>query len=164
MSYDKRSSNGKQLVKEGQDMKKLMIAFILILFFIGCTPAYHQEKLVSTKEREMTVGLVQKEIRVGMSQTEVAEALGSPNIVTRDENGKESWVYDKIASEASYSKSNVGGVAGGAGATGNTLLLGLITGRYESGASSTTQKTLTVVIKFDKDHLVESFSYHSSKF
>jgi outer membrane protein assembly factor BamE (lipoprotein component of BamABCDE complex) len=145
-------------------MKRVMIAFILILFSIGCNPAYHQEKLTSTKEREMTVGLVQKEIRVGMSQTEVAEALGSPNIVTMDENGKESWIYDRIASEASYSKSNVGGVTGGAGTTGNTLLLGLITGAYESGASSTTQKTLTVVIKFDKDHLVESFSYHSSKF
>jgi outer membrane protein assembly factor BamE (lipoprotein component of BamABCDE complex) len=162
MSYDKRSSNDQQLELRGQNMKKVMIA--LILFFIGCNPAYHQEKLASTKEREMTVGLVQKEIRVGMSQTEVSEALGSPNIVTKDENGKESWVYDKIASEASYSKSNVGGAAGGAGTTGNTLLLGLILGGYESGATSTTQKTLTVVIKFDQDHLVESFSYHSSKF
>ena len=145
-------------------MNKVMIAFILILFSIGCTPAYHQEKLTSTKEREMTVGVVQKEIRVGMSQTEVAEALGSPNIVTRDKNGTESWIYDKIATEASYSKSNLGGVAGGAGTTGNTLLLGLITGAYESGASNTTQKTLTVVIKFGQDLLVESFSYHSSKF
>jgi outer membrane protein assembly factor BamE (lipoprotein component of BamABCDE complex) len=145
-------------------MKKVMLAFILILFSIGCTPTYHREKLASTKEREMTVGIVQKEIRVGMSQTEVAEALGSPNIVTRDKNGKESWVYDKIASEVSYSKSNVAGAAGGAGTTGNTLLFGLIIGGYESGASSTTQKTLTVVIKFSQDHLVESFSYHSSKF
>ena len=145
-------------------MKKAMIALILILFLIACTPAYHEEKLASAKEREMTVGIVQKEIRVGMTQTEVAEALGSPNIVTRDKNGNESWIYDKIASEASYSKSNVSGAAGGAGTTGNTLLLGLIIGGYESGASSTTQKTLTVVIKFNQDHLVESFSYHSSKF
>jgi outer membrane protein assembly factor BamE (lipoprotein component of BamABCDE complex) len=147
-----------------QLMKTVMIGFISILVSIGCSPAYHQEKLASTKEREMTVGIVQKEIRVGMSQTDVAEALGSPNIVTRDENGKESWVYDKIASEASYSKSKAGGATGGGGTSGNTLLLGLITGSYESGASSTTQKTLTVVIKFNQDHLVESFSYHSSKF
>jgi hypothetical protein len=145
-------------------MKKVMLAFILILFSIGCTPAHHQEKLASAKEREMTVGIVQKEIRAGMSQTEVAEALGSPNIVTMDNNGIESWIYDKIASEASYSKSNLSGAAGGGGTTGNTLLLGLIIGGYESGASSTTQKTLTVVIKFGRDHLVESFSYHSSKF
>jgi outer membrane protein assembly factor BamE (lipoprotein component of BamABCDE complex) len=145
-------------------MKKVIIAFFSILFSIGCNPAYHQEKLASTKEREMTVGIVQKEIRVGMSQTEVAEALGSPNIVTMDKNGKESWVYDKIASEASYSKGKLTGATGGGGTTGNSLLLGLIIGGYESGATSTTQKTLTVVIKFDQDHLVESFSYHSSKF
>ena len=126
-------------------MKKVITVFILISFFIGCTPPYHREKLTSTQERKMTVGLVQKEIRVGMSQTEVTEALGSPNIVTRDKNGKESWVYDRIASEASYSKSNVSGVSGGGGTTGNTLLLGLIMGGYESGASSSTQKTLTIV-------------------
>jgi outer membrane protein assembly factor BamE (lipoprotein component of BamABCDE complex) len=147
-----------------QNMKTAMIAFISILITIGCSPAAHQEKLASAKEREMTLGIVQKEIRVGMSQTDVAKALGSPNIVTLDTNGKETWIYDKIASEASYSKSNIGGVTGAGGTSGNTLLLGLITGGYESGASSTTQKTLTVVIKFDQDHVIESFSYHSSKF
>jgi outer membrane protein assembly factor BamE (lipoprotein component of BamABCDE complex) len=147
-----------------QLMKTAIIAFISILVSIGCSPAYHQEKLASTKEREMTVGIVQKEIRVGMSPTDVAEALGSPNIVTRDTNGLETWIYDKIASEASYSKSHLGGITGGGGTSGNTLLLALITGRYESGASNTTQKTLTVVIKFNHDHTVESFSYHSSKF
>lgn len=157
-------SNDGQLAPRGQNMKKAMIAFISILFSIACTPAYHQEKLASTKEREMTVGIVQKEIRVGMSQTAVAEALDSPNIVSMDKNGKESWIYDKIASEASYSNSNLTGATGGGGTTGNTLLLGLLIGGYESGASSTTQKTLTVVIKFGQDHLVESFSYHSSKF
>ena len=145
-------------------MRKLIIAFILVSFAFGCTPAHHQQQLQSTKDREFTVGLVQKEISVGMSQTEVAEALGSPNIVTRDKIGKESWIYDKIASEASYSKSSVGGAAGAGGVTGNTLILGILTGGYESGAASTTQKTLTVVIKFNDEKLVESFSYHSSKF
>ncbi|MCP4641684.1 MAG: outer membrane protein assembly factor BamE [bacterium] len=117
----------------------------------------------------MTVGLVQKEIRVGMTGAEVAAALGSPNIVTRDNKGKESWVYDKIATEASYSQSSGGGgaSAGGAGLTGgNVLLLGTLSGNYgrQSGASATTQKTLTVIIRFDDNSTVESFSYHSSTF
>ncbi len=42
----------------------------------------------------MTVGIVQKEIRIGMSQADVAAALGSPNIVTRDSEGKETWIYE----------------------------------------------------------------------
>jgi len=140
-----------------------------IVLLSGCvTKAYHEQQLQSTKEREMTVGLVQKEISVGMSGAEVAEALGSPNIVTRDANGNETWIYDKIATEASYSKSagSLGGGAGAGGVPGTTLILGLIGGGYskEAGAASTTQKTLTVVIKFGENNLVKSFSYHASKF
>ena len=39
-------------------------------------------------------------------EDQVATALGSPNIVTRDAEGRETWIYDKIATEASYSNSN----------------------------------------------------------
>lgn len=147
----------------------LGVSLLACVLISGCmTAAQHQRELHSTQEREMTVGIVQKEIHVGMSQADVATALGSPNIVTRDSEGKETWVYDKIATEASYSKGS-GGIGGGAGAggvAGTTLILGLIGGGYskEAGAMSTTQKTLTVIIKFDKNSTVESFSHHSSKF
>ncbi len=66
--------------------------------------------------------------------------------------GRETWIYDKIATEASYSNSN---------AYGTILILGA--GR-SAGAASATQKTLTVLIKFGQDLKVETFSYHSSKF
>lgn len=147
----------------------LIILAILSGLIFGCmSAAQHQQELSSTKEREMTVGIVQKEIHMGMSQADVAIALGSPNIVTNDGNGKETWIYDKIATEASYSTSS-GGVSGGAGAgglAGSALILGGVGGGYSKsgGASSTTQKTLTVVIKFDKNKKVDYFSYHASKF
>jgi len=136
----------------------------------GCmmTAAQHQQSLGSVKEREMTLGVVQKEIRVGMSQADVAEALGSPNIVTKDDSDKETWIYDKIASEASYSNSSsgVGGSAGAAGIAGAALILGGVGGSHSqnAGASSSTQKTLTVIIKFDNNKRVEKLSYHTSKF
>jgi hypothetical protein len=147
----------------------LSVFFLFILLLSGCiSAAQHQKELGSTNEREMTVGIVQKEIRTGMSQADVAGALGSPNIVTRDSEGKETWIYDKIASEASYSNSSagVGGQGLGAGMPGSSLILGMITGNYskEAGATSSTQKTLTVLIKYGKNNLVESFSYHTSKF
>jgi outer membrane protein assembly factor BamE (lipoprotein component of BamABCDE complex) len=119
------------------------------------TAAEHESSLPSSQAEEMTVGVVQKEIRVGMSGADIAEALGSPNIVTKDSAGNETWVYDKIASEVSYSKDS--------GGTG--LIINLFGGyNREAGAVSTTQKTLTVVIKYDAKGLVESFSYHASKF
>jgi outer membrane protein assembly factor BamE (lipoprotein component of BamABCDE complex) len=100
----------------------------------------------------MTLGTVQREIRVGMSGAEVAAALGSPNIVTTDEQRRETWVYDRMATERVYS--NSGG--------GFTLLLAGASGR--SGAAQSTQRTLTVVIKFDNVSRVRDFSYRSSSF
>ena len=136
------------------------VFFALILVFVasafGCmSAAEHQKNLGSTAERDMTLGVVQKEIKVGMSQADVARALGSPNIVTKDSAGKETWIYDKIASEVSYSKDS--------GGTGIIISLFGGYGR-EAGASSSTQRTLTVVIKFDNNSLVESTTYHASKF
>ena len=128
------------------------IYFALLILSAGCSAAYHAHELHSEREREMTLGIVQKEIYRGLSQADVAEALGSPNIVTRDSAGHETWVYDKTATEASYSNSSV---------YGSVLIVGVA---RNAGASATTQRTLTVVIKFGDDGKVESFSYHASRF
>jgi len=122
------------------------------LSLAGCATLAPQTDLTSTTEREMTVGVVQKDIHKGMDQASVAEALGSPNIVTKDKDGRETWIYDKIASEVSYSKSE---------SFGTLLLIGR---SKDTGASSSSQKTLTVVIKYDEANLVDTFTYHSSKF
>ena len=129
------------------------LQLVAVVMLTGCmTAADHQRSLGSAQEREMTLGVVQKEIRVGMPQSDVATALGSPNIVTKDGAGKETWIYDKIASEGSYSNSS-GGV-------------GIIIAGYSgsSGAASRTQKTLTIVIRYDIKGTVESVVYHTSKF
>jgi len=148
-------------------MKKMLFLLPIIFLGLGCMSAQeHQQALHSSKEREMTLGIVQKDIYVGMSQTDVAEALGSPNIVTKDSEGNESWVYDKIATEVSYSKDS-GGIGVGAGATIENWRLVPVGGlgySKSAGAVSQTQKTLTVVIKFDENSLVKTLSYHSSKF
>lgn len=130
-----------------------IVATISGTSLIGCRTAQDNVRdLRSTNEREMTVGTVQREIKKGMSGAAVAEALGSPNIVTKDESENVTWVYDKIATEASYSQSQ------------NALFLILGGVSNQSGAASVTQKTLTVVIKFDANDKVSSFTYHSSKF
>jgi outer membrane protein assembly factor BamE (lipoprotein component of BamABCDE complex) len=87
-----------------------------------------------------------------MSSAQVVEILGSPNIVTTDENRLENWVYDKIATDVVYSNES-----GGA-----WLIIGSV--HPNSGASSTSQRTLTIVIKFDADKKVRDFAYHSSSF
>ena len=151
------------------NIKKLSAILILLLSAAGCVSARnHIADVHSETERELTVGVVQKEIRQGMYQDQVASALGSPNIVTRDEDGLETWIYHKIATQASYSNSRAG-LAGGVGAgvpAGTSLILALTGGSYDqsAGASATTQKTLTVVIKYNKSGTVSSATYHASTF
>lgn len=116
------------------------------------------------EEREFTLGLVQREVRVGMSQADLVTVLGSPNIVTRDGKGREAWVYDRVASEARYSSSGFGAGGGGAYGGESTLLLGWLGGHKRSEKATTTQRTLTAVVRFDGEGKVESFSFHASRF
>lgn len=141
------------------------------LVLSGCQSAQDHAADVNAANAEgdqLTVGTVQREIRVGMSGGEVASVLGAPNIVTTDEERREVWVYDRISTNRAYSTSS-GGVSAlvlvGA-LVGDTLAGGLGGGNYSSssGASSTTQKTLTVVIKFDEQGMVRDFAYHTSTF
>jgi len=80
------------------------VSLILLLMFIGgcMTAAEHQQALHSSKEREMTVGVVQKEIRVGMSQADVAKALdrylyvAMPSPISKSEDGIRDVVRNHI--------------------------------------------------------------------
>jgi len=118
---------------------------------LSCSAAYHRSRVKDDDER-LTVGKVQKEIRVGMSGASVAAALGSPNIVTTDEEGREVWIYDKLNSERVVSQSG----------SGVWLLFFAASGR--AGAARTSQRTLTVIIKFDKGGKVRNFAYHATRF
>ncbi|MCS7215493.1 MAG: hypothetical protein RMI30_00375 [Thermodesulfovibrio sp.] len=147
----------------------LISLFLISIILTSCmTATQHYQSLPTTQERELTVGIVQKEIKTGMSQADVISVLGSPNIVTRDSEGRETWVYDKVATEYFYSRDagSIGGGAGGGGTPGSSLILGLFGGGYgrESGAYVQKQKTLTIIIRFNKDGKVDTFSYHASKF
>ena len=152
---------------------KNLLTTLLILFLIttisGCMSAsQHRSAVQDNSSDRLTVGTVQREIRVGMSGADVAAVLGSPNIVSSDEKRREIWIYDKIATDTIYSSSS-GGI--------NTLILGggiLGTvpngggvgagGSRSAGASSTSQRTLTIIIKFDNDKKVRDFAYHTSRF
>lgn len=137
----------------------------------GCqTPAEHAEAVRQAQGAgdKMTVGTVQREIKIGMTNAQVVEVLGSPNMVTTDEKRRESWVYDKISTDTVYSRSS-GGVNSlilGGALIGPALAGGALGGSYYSGAgaSSTTQRTLTVIIKFDENSHVRDFAYRSSSF
>ncbi len=146
-------------------MKILAIPIIALLPLVGCTSAaQHRAAVQDDSGDRVTVGKVQREVRVGMSSAGVIEVLGSPNIVSTDANRNEVWVYDKIATNASYSSSSAGIfslILGGSGDVGGAVAGNL---RYGASAESRSQRTMTVVIYFDKGGAVRDFAYHLTRF
>jgi hypothetical protein len=113
---------------------------------------------------EFTLGVVQRSLKAGLSQADVVERLGSPNIVTRDAAGREAWVYDKVATESESSGRHFGIGGGGLAAGASTLgILGL-SGGVHSEKTKSSQKTLTVLVRFAVDGTVESFTFHQSRY
>lgn len=133
-----------------------LIPLVVFVTLAGCQNAAEhaaQVRQARDTDQRTTLGQVQREIRVGMSSADVIGALGSPNMVTTDEKRRETWVYDKISTETVSSASS-GGV--------NALIFG----GFASGASatSTSQRTLTVIVKLDEAGRVRDFAYRSSSF
>ncbi len=139
----------------------IIVALMAMLLMAGCSATHHSADVRAADDIDrITVGTVQREIVIGMSAADVAAALGSPNIVTTEEERQETWIYDKISSDVTYSRSSgtvVGLIFGGSGG-------GAGVGTTSAGSSSSSQRTLTVIIKFDTNSRVRDFSYHTSRF
>jgi len=138
---------------------RLAVALLFPVIVSGCAVADHRQALRDSSEQKLTLGVAQREIKAGMSQAEVARALGSPNMVTKDRDGVETWIYDRVSSDFAYSTGSgalAGLIIGGSGG-------GLGGGSQSAGASSRTQRTLTIVIKF-ADSVVKEFTYNSTSF
>jgi outer membrane protein assembly factor BamE (lipoprotein component of BamABCDE complex) len=117
---------------------------LALLASLGC-----KSKQEAPEEgKNLTTGVVQREIRKGMSGAAVIEALGSPNIVTTDEQGREVWVYERYARDVET--------------TSNGYFVIFAFGKRETAKGST--RSLTVVIKFDEQKKVRDFGYHASTF
>ncbi len=141
------------------------LGLLLIALVTGCQSASsHRQQVQDDTGDRVTVGKVQKEIRIGMSGAEVAEVLGSPNIVSTDEERREVWIYDKIATDHAYSESRGGVMALILGWGGSAAGAASGSVNQSAGASSTSQRTRTVIIKFDKEGKVRDFAYHTSRF
>ena len=146
-------------------MNKLLFLLPVALLAVGCqTAPEHRADLQDNSTDRLTVGVVQKDIYIGMPSSAVIASIGSPNVVTTNEDRNEVWVYDKLATDVVHSESSgsvFGIIFGPIGSAGGSAIG---TARQSSGATSTSQRTLTIVIRFDADHRVNDFAYHSSRF
>ena len=139
---------------------KLHVLGLAVLLSLPQAARAADEPAKAPRESELTLGAIQRSMKTGMSTTEVMDAAGSPNLVTRGRNGRESWVYDRFATETSEQSAHVFGGGIGAG----PVFAGAAGGSGSRKKSSTSQRTLMLVVTFGPDGMVESFTYRSSKF
>lgn len=146
-------------------MSKKYTALVLALLLGACTTAsQHRADVQDSTGERITVGIVQSEIRVGMSGAEVLNVIGSPNIISTDEHRNEVWVYDKFATDVVHSDSESGVLGIIFGPIGSAGGAAIGSKHYSAGASSKSQRTLTVIVYFDGQNHVSDFAYHTSRF
>lgn len=145
--------------------KNVFLSALIILVLVSCVPPIERVNQARQAEdaKQLTLGKVQQTLIKGMKQDEIVLALGSPNMVTVDNAGLETWIYDKLRTEVSSASASdninvLGGIIGGSAGAGASV-------GSSSGASNQTrsQKTLTVVLKF-KNKSLETFTYNASSF
>jgi len=100
--------------------------------------------------QRLAVGAAQM-LKVGSTSERVIELLGSPNVVTNNEDGLETWVYDKVSKETEVVRTSDGGW--------------LFTPKQQQSVVSVVgERTLIVVIKFDKDRRVSNVRYRQTSY
>lgn len=137
-----------------------IILYILCALFIGSTQLTAQDKNSS-----LTHGNVQLTLKVNeTTQLEVLEAFGAPNITTVDANGNEVWVFRRHATVSKSNSSSLGfkiGILGGGGGVGAGGGFGI--GKNKNSAEQT-YRSMTLIIKFGADNVVNDFKSRSSSF
>jgi len=132
-------------------MKKIIIISFTSIIMFSCAVNKPDDS------NNLTLGTVQSKISKGQSQSSVMDVLGSPNIVTKDSQGREVWTYDRISSENDASSSfgfyilnPISWFTGG--------------GTKSKSSSSASSKSLTVLITFDDNKNVLDYTYQSLKY
>ncbi len=121
-----------------------------LLALVGCLNPQDVHNSVNADDKAtISVANAQRSVKVGMTGAAVAEALGSPNILSTDEEGREVWIYDRVTSSVRATAAN-GPL---------TLFVG-----GSAAAAERSQRTLTIIVKFDKQGKVRDLAYHTSKF
>jgi len=143
-------------------MKKFAFALVVATLI---APAHAREKQSKDSVNTLTHGMVQMTLNVGQTtQAEILENFGGPNVTSIDGTGQEMWVYDRHATVTSDSSSGFSiGMLVGAGGSDVAGGAGLGFGKKKS-KSSQSSRSMTLIIKFDKNKVVSDFKSRSSSF
>ncbi len=131
----------------------ILTSIVLVFSLAGCATTTAPIAVIPARQIEtqkITVGAAQT-LKVGMAGVEVVTSLGTPNIITTDAQGLETWVYDKISNEFEFVTTQENGWI-------------FNPRKQQSGVEVRTQRTLIVVVKFDKDKKISNIQYRQTTY
>lgn len=131
-------------------MRKILLLGLAFATLAGCATA---PAPVDQRNSALTSGNVSMNLVVGQTtQAQVLEVFGAPNIVTMDGQRNEVWSYQRHATVTQSS----------AGSNYWTIVF-FGGGQYAEGFQQS-QRTITLIIKFNKDKVVSDFHSRTSDF
>ncbi len=136
-------------MKKTWQLSLILTALVCLSGVVGCSTTTGN---TIENDEKLTVAKAQKEIKIGMSSAQVVEVLGSPNMITTDDQRRETWVYDRMSTQVDGSSSSKG------------VWLVIVGAGGQKNSSRSSQRTLTIIVKFDEQGKVRDFAYRSSSF
>jgi outer membrane protein assembly factor BamE (lipoprotein component of BamABCDE complex) len=117
----------------------ISLATVLLTGCVGNVP-YALLPARQADTQKVTLGNVQSQVQPGASSADVITALGSPNIITTNNDKTETWVYDKVMSETEVARD------------------------YYGGVKARSSRTMIVTVKFNKSKKVEDVQYRQTSY
>lgn len=119
----------------------LLLITLIIVIMTGCAHT-------NIKESALTPGMTKKFIVPGKTgQTEVLEIFGPPDLVSRRE-GLETWTYDKISQDV----------------TSSNAFLTIILAGYSRDHQTSHNRSMMLILYFDKHDVVNDYRLSSAQF
>lgn len=146
----------------------MRIKYIIVLIFSfglilipACTASWEDpppDKRRAIQRDPLSYGAVTSKVkRNETTQEEIVRLFGAPNITTINSDGEEVWVYDRISNDTqTHGWSEARRFC-------HFFVLGTYSSKYGSGRSSST-RTLTVIITFNKNKSVKEYSARATQF
>ena len=126
-----------------KQLNRLCFLTVFSLFLVGCVETRIIDSSGADLQR-ITLAKVQS-ISQGDTGASVIEALGSPEIITKSDNGGEVWIYDKVSI---YQEVEAGA-----------------TGVFSSAKTSVrASKSLMVTVYLDSERKVTDTNYRSMRY
>lgn len=140
---------------------KLLYLLALLLLINGCAAMMETTKPENYQRSNLTFGMIKKNLVKGQTtQSEILSLFGAPNITTKNKSGEEVWTYDKIA--VSQEDIANGFVFGGGGPVGAGIMGGAVSA--SASKSSTTSRSITLLITFDEKDIVKDYAVMAQEF